>query len=351
MNEGKRVILHITFDGVYFDQIYPRFEEMVDYENRYLLHSLGPKRPFRFIKNSDKIICVESLEEWGHIIGDPSIDIIYLHGLWYTYFKAFDFIRPNVIVMWWCYGMEIYENSLRWPPLLPLKILKPKTHQFYLTNMMSLRLLAKEVSRAFPRLTIFFIKAYNLVKGNRINELEYVLKRIDYAFTPLEMEMNELKKRYPFFRAKPFRIDLLVEKDFVPVHSSVGSILLEHSANITNNHLDIIKDIKRKKLDFNKRIIYIPLSYGEKKVAQRVKKDARFEDADVRCLMDPLPYKDYNDMISSCTHAIFGMIRQSGLGNIYLCLRKGIKMFFYKDSILYKHFKAQGFYVFSIELV
>ena len=53
--------------------------------------------------------------------------------------------------------------------------------------------------------------------------------------------------------------------------------------------------------------------------------------------------------MSGCTHAIFGMIRQSGLGNIYLCFRKGIKVFLFKDSILYKQFKTDGYHVFSIE--
>ena len=65
--------------------------------------------------------------------------------------------------------------------------------------------------------------------------------------------------------------------------------------------------------------------------------------------MEALPFEEYKKMIAGCTHAIFGMIRQSGLGNIYLCFKKGIKVFFFKDSMLYKQFKADGYHVFSIE--
>ena len=349
MNRDKRVILHITFDGIFFDQVYPKFEEMDGYENRYLLHNIGHNGSFRFIKNSQKVICADSIKKWAEIIGDPSVDIIYLHGLWPSYFKAFDYIRSDVIVMWWCYGMEIYESSLRWPPLLPLKIYKPITHRFLLKKKMGMKLLAKELSRIAPRLFIFSVKATNLLKGRRIDELEYVLSRIDYAFTPLDIEFEELKKKHSIIKAKPFRLYFFVDKDTVQKHNSAGNILLEHSANITNNHLDIIAAIKKKGIQLKGRDIYVPLSYGESVIASRVQKEARFEDAIVHCLMEPVPFDEYSNIISSCTHAFFGMIRQSGLGNIFLCLRKGIKVFFFKDSILYKHFKQQGFYVFSIE--
>lgn len=349
MNGDKRVILHITFDGIIFDQVYLKFEEMEGYENRYLLHDIGHNGSFRFIKNSQKVICVDSLKEWGGIVGDSSVDILYLHGLWPGYFKAFDYIQPGVIVMWWCYGMEIYENSLRWPPLLPLKLYKPITHRFLLKNKMGVKLLAKEISRIAPRLFILSVKATNLLKGRRINELEDVLSRIDYAFTPLDIEFEELKKRHPYIKAQPFRLGLSVDKDIVRKHNSAGSILLEHSANITNNHLDIIAAIKDKGFQLQGRDVYIPLSYGDPIIASRVQKEACFEGANVHCLMNPVPFEEYSNIISSCTHAFFGMIRQSGLGNIFICFRKGIKLFFFKDSILYKHFKNQGFYVFSIE--
>ena len=133
------------------------------------------------------------------------------------------------------------------------------------------------------------------------------------------------------------------------VHKYAGNVLLEHSANISNNHLDIIAVLKEKKIDFQDRNIYIPLSYGDERLADSVKKESYFMGAQVHCLTEMLPLNDYKEMVSGCTHAIFGMIRQSGLGNIYMCFKKGIKVFLFKDSILYKQFKAEGYYVFTIE--
>ena len=139
------------------------------------------------------------------------------------------------------------------------------------------------------------------------------------------------------------------EKEPLVFHKNTGDILLEHSANISDNHLDIIAAIKNKKLDLQERDIYVPLGYGVERLAERVKNEAKFDGANVQCLMETIPFNDYKEMLDSCSHAIFGMIRQSGLGNIYLCFKKGIKVFFFKDSMLYKQFKKDGYYVYSIE--
>jgi hypothetical protein len=163
------------------------------------------------------------------------------------------------------------------------------------------------------------------------------------------MELDELKKKQPFIKGKPYRLVGVANKDVLVIHNQMGHLLLEHSAHISNNHLDVLDSIKEKQLDFKGRNIYVPLSYGVKKLAERVKEESKFEGASVHCLMEPLPYKEYSEMMSSCTHAIFGMLRQSGLGNIYSCFQKGIKVFFFKDSLLYKYFKSEGFFVFSIE--
>ena len=349
MNGDKIVILHLVFDGILFDRVYSRFEQMENYENRYLYGSLNQEYKIKYIKNIDKIRRTNSLEDWGKIVEDPQVDIIYLHGLWGDYLKAIDFIRKDVVVMWWCYGKEIYENCFGWPPLLPLKIYKPNTYRFVRNTWKGRSLLTNIFSYRHPNLYSSMKKGYNFMLGRKDDKLRRMLSRIDFAFTPLETELIELKKRHPYIKAKPFRLQGPVVKESMEVHKNTGNVLLEHSANISNNHLDIIAILKEKKLDFQDRNIYIPLSYGDERLAESVKKESYFKGAQVHCLTEVLPLNDYKEMVSGCTHALFGMIRQSGLGNIYMCFKKGIKVFFFKDSILYKQFKAEGYYVFTIE--
>ena len=349
MNGNKKVILHLISDGVHFDQVYPQFEIMDNYENQYLFGSLNTDKEIRYIKNTEKLIRVDSLEKWGEFVSDPQVDVIYMHGLWSDYLKAIDYVRDDVIIMWWCYGMEIYESCFGFPPLMCLNIFKPRTYEFQeslggLRYKVKLNLILRR-----PRIYMLLRTINDIIHRRPKSKLKKMLSRVDYAFTPLEVELQELKKKHPYIKAKPFILRGLVGKGPLVVHKETGNILLEHSANISNNHLDIIAAIKNKKLDLRERDIIVPLSYGVSKVAERIKDEAKFEGANVQCLMEALPFNDYNKMLNSCTHAIFGMIRQSGLGSIFLCLRKGIKVFFFKDSILYKQFKADGYYVYSIE--
>ena len=349
MHGNKKVILHLVFDGILFDRVYQRFEQMEKYENRYLYCTLNTEYNIKYIKNTEKLIRVNSLENWGGVVENPEVDIIYLHGLWYDYLKALDFIRKDVVVMWWCYGKEIYENCFGWPPLLPLRIYKPNTYKFVRSTWKGRSLLTNSLSYRYPNLYSLMKKGYNFMLGRKDDKLRRMLSRIDFAFTPLETELIELKKRHPYIKAKPFRLQAPVVKEPMEVHKYAGNVLLEHSANISNNHLDIIAVLKEKKIDFQDRNIYIPLSYGDERLADSVKKESYFMGAQVHCLTEMLPLNDYKEMVSGCTHAIFGMIRQSGLGNIYMCFKKGIKVFLFKDSILYKQFKAEGYYVFTIE--
>ena len=349
MNGNKRVILHLTFDGILFDRVFPTFEQMETYENRYLLGELGSKKPLRYIKNTEKLIRVDTIEEWKKVVSDPQVDIIYLHGLWNDYLKAVDCIGDHVVVMWWCYGMEIYENVLACPPLLPQKLYKPRTHWYSLMHLGNLHNFTAELSYAMPKLYIMMIKLFYFIKGRKGNGLKRLLSRIDYIFTPLESEFVGLKRNNPGIKAKRYILRRPMKKGVLDIHQQTGSILLEHSANLTNNHLDILAAIKKKSIDLIERNVYIPLSYGDKKLANRVKEKAVIKGANVHCLMEPLSYNEYTDLMSGCTHAIFGMLRQSGLGNIYLCFQKGIKVFLFRDSILFKQFKNDGYYVFSIE--
>ena len=241
MNNGKHVILHIVFDGILFDMVFPRFEQMQEYENMYLLGSLNLDKELEYIKNKEKVIRVGSLDAWGKIVNDEKIDIIYLHGLWSDYLKAIDYIRNNVKVMWWVYGMEIYENCFGFAPLMRMEIYKTRTLQFQLNKYNSFR------SRFRNRLIHKYPQIYDLLQTikNRVsgkpNRLKRMLARIDYAFTPLPIELEELKKKNRYIHANPFRIQGTRTQEPLVSHKSVGHILLEHSANISNNHLDVIE--------------------------------------------------------------------------------------------------------------
>ena len=83
MENNKKIILHIIPDSVFFNILSERFDQMIGYKNIYLFNLFGKISPIRNIKNISNIIIAENEEEWGKIVGNPNIDIIYFHGLWF----------------------------------------------------------------------------------------------------------------------------------------------------------------------------------------------------------------------------------------------------------------------------
>jgi hypothetical protein len=348
MNRGKKVILHIICDSIQFDNVYLPFEEMEGYENRYLFKDIGvDKSQLKFIRHTDKVICAKTLGEWGEIISNSENDIIYFQGLWKSSLKAIDYIRKDMVVMWWCFGQEIYDNEYGWAPLLPIRLYKPRTYLFVLRHSKTVRsLLSKSVSCLSPHLFDALQSVRYHIQGKRKIHKE-MLSRIDYAFTPLPIELDEMKKRHPYLKAKPFTLRRFTAQIPFHFHEEPGHILFDHSAMSNNNHLDLLPRVK--KLHLAGRTVYIPLSYGNRYVADYMKQHASFDGAETQVLTEVLSKSEYLDLLCNCSHALFGTIRQSGLGNVNILLRKGVKVFFFEDSMMYKHFKREGFFVFSIE--
>lgn len=346
MENNYKVILHIVFDGILFDGVSNRFDQMIGYKNIFLLNVYGVNLSLKYIENGAKVVIAKDEEEWGNIINDPNIDIIYFHGLWAESAKAVKFITNKAIVIWWCYGMDIYENVLGIAPLVPIKLYKPKT--FWLVTKRNIKI--HRFTSGF--LSYFFPKAYNYIMRikypERTKSIYRMAARMDYLFTPLPLEYDEVKRYNNFITAKPFRLYNKPTQISCPVqHSSVGNILVDHSANITNNHIDIFH--KLKKVTINRRTLIIPISYGVSYIQERIKQYNNFKGAETIFLENPIPFIDYVEILKSCSHAIFGGIRQTGLGNIFLCLRLGVKVFLFKDSITYKYLKKTGYRVFAIE--
>ncbi len=347
--EGKeKVILHITPDIIWFDKIYPNFEKMEGYKNIYLLDCINTdKSRLCYIKSTEKVICASSLEDWGKIIGDSRNDVIYFHSLTKYSIAAVNFIRKEAVVMWWCFGYEIYENAFGRSPLLPVKVYKPRTFRYYLKHSKSFKSFVSRIMvNKIPRLYDIFMSVGCGVVG-KTNIHKKMLNRIDYAFTPLPIEFEELKKRHAYIKAKPYRLRGSAVQWPFDYKEKEGNILFEHSSMLSNNPFDLLYSMK--KLHLNGRNVYAPLSYGNVGLVDFFKKNDNIAGADIHVITEMIPANEYIQLISNCSHALFGMIRQSGLGNAYIMLRKGVKMFYYEDSIMYKHFKREGYYVFSIE--
>jgi hypothetical protein len=105
-----------------------------------------------------------------------------------------------------------------------------------------------------------------------------------------------------------------------------------------------------KKLDLKDRKIICPLSYGDNDYKNHIvyKGKDLFPEAFIP-LCEFMDLQDYLKILSSCSFAVMGHIRQQAGGNIVSMLHFGAKVFFYPESPMYRFFKKEGAFVYDVK--
>lgn len=330
-------ILHIFPDDKFFDSQSIIFDLIEDVENIYLYYTPCKEYKFKYIKLVNKLTIVNKKKDYHRYFSDPSIDIIYFHSLNPLYYSLFKHIDTKKVVAWWSWGYDVYGLIFGLKPLLDINLYKPLTQEFLRKrDRLNLKLKAKNI-------LLYVLKPY--LK----NLQSKVISRIDYCKTVLPIEYDLLRKN-EFFKARIFFYKFDSNKCFNQKHISSGNILLGNSATPTNNHLDILDSLSKIKIKANE--IIIPLNYptNEIKYKTSIKNTLKKQPHKVHILENFMTRDDYNNLLDSCTHAIFGHLRQQAVGNVNISLQKGMKIFLYKDSIVYKQLKKAGYYIYTIDL-
>jgi len=137
--------------------------------------------------------------------------------------------------------------------------------------------------------------------------------------------MNEAQHEYV--------LKLLEKKGkFVPKIQT--RILIGNSATASNCHIEVLDKLKKFK---NEEIeIICPLSYGDKAYAEKViAYGQRIFGRNFCPLLDLLEQNDYIDVLDSVDIGIFNNNRQQALGNIYVLLELGKKVYLRKDTSMW----------------
>lgn len=337
-------ILHIIKDEKFFDSVSDFFDNLTGVVNIYIFHS--PKNyKFKHVKYVNKLKIVHSLKEYHSYFSKEDINIIYFHSLGFDKYYLYKYIDNTKIVIWWAWGYDIYYSVAGvLPPLINIELYKAKTRKIIEKN----------------KRTNIYVIIYNSLRSvkHKLMHVYYsflqkkMISRIDY-FTPvLSSEYEYLSHQVPFFRAKPFMLNSGPGKaSFIfKYEGKVGNILLGNSFTYTNNHFDILQKLKFINIDRNRKVI-IPINYGNDYNGDKKKfiyEAQKYIDNGLY-LDNYLPKEEYNNLYDSVSHIIMGHVRQQAIGNIIMAITRGVKIFLYKDSVAYKHYKTLGYIVFSIE--
>ncbi len=329
-------ILHVFRDDKFFDVTSGVFDALEGVENLYYFHAPDPAHKFRFIRRTDRVKVFNSKEDYVRNFSDPDIDIIYFQSMHHSVFHLFQHIDPAKKVIWWCWGYEIYSPSRLLPPLLPIKCYGALT-----AKQVRKKLWSKYNLLRYPYWILRYFHDIRLRKK--------VISRVDYFSPVLPIEYDLLRAACPYFRAKPFMMRGAgwAESPYCPPHKTAGNVLIGNSLTHPNNHLEIFEIIRPFRLKGQQYIL--PVSYGGEYGFTEIKRLANLPEGSTRWLEGFMPREEYDALFAGITHAIFGHLRQQALGNIYICLSRGVKIFFFKESLIYKSLTADGYAVFTIE--
>jgi hypothetical protein len=172
-------------------------------------------------------------------------------------------------------------------------------------------------------------------------EIEFISTVLPYEFEIIKKEFNLTAKYIDYnYSVNKFNSDLSMPLG--------DSILIGNSATLSNNHLDIFDIIK----NTNSKMI-VPLSYGAygyQDYKERViyQGNKLFKD-NFHAIKSFLPIQEYDKILMSCNTMIMYHIRQQALGNIYMALYLGMRVFLNKKSITYKYMNDIGMIIFELE--
>lgn len=327
-------LLHITIDDKFFDSIYQKFDEDDRIENSAICLVNDGFNGFKYINNINCVVPLCGRTQIKNFLNNNIYDVVYFHSLHAKHWWIINHIPKDKVIIWWAWGYDLYYDWRGCSSHIKVNLLKPLTKKIVKDDRNILRKLLE---------SIFF----HFVSGPWLNRQfsKNIVNRIDYFQPVLHIEYN-LMKQIKNFRAKEFYYP-----SKLPTSTYIGQrrnqILVGNSGTPSNNHLDILKKISRYNIDL-KRVI-IPINYGDKVYIKNLTMELEKNYSSVNLIKDFMSKDSYFDMISSCSHAIFGVMRQQAMGNIYRMLMDGVKIFLYKDSIPYQYLTCVGFRIYTIE--
>ena len=321
-------LIHLCNDEKFIDIAIDQFERLHNVKSVFVVCS---QTSLKYVKSRNVVILDENEKILNFIERNPC-DFVVLHSLYVALVDVSKICHP---IIWNSWGMDVYSDkyAVRKRAIV-LSLYKPLTRNFINENLT----LGQKVKRLLSP----------LYKWRYVNNLRH----IEYVSTVFPEEYNFIKKIKDDIKFFPFRYINICDEASVKspsVEFKERFVLLGNSLDLTNNHLDVLSMLEMRK---EKMTVVMPICYPQKneKYKKRLLEFARsLHYVHVMPITEFMPIQDYVGLISQCSCAFFGHIRQQAVGNITEMLKNGSKVFLYRDSFAYKHYASMGCKVYCIE--
>ena len=126
-------------------------------------------------------------------------------------------------------------------------------------------------------------------------------------------------------------------------------IVVGNSASRTNNHLYVLKCLEKAKLEDIPLSLFLSYGDDERYKADVITKYVKSYEHNVCFITDFLSLDDFNHVLLSATHFIYGNWRQEAVGNILTALYLGGKVYLSRKNPLLEDFREKGFLIYCLE--
>lgn len=334
----KLKLIHICNDEKFIDAAINQFATFETVESLFFI--VAKNRSVSLVKKiNSNVIIFGTIQEAVQKANASDAHAVVLHSI---FFRISDLSKLKTPIILCCWGKETYydinDNEKK---IILLDLYKPKTRTLLQTAKSNRPLIEKIKS---------FIKKFGIYQL-RNRQYKHFFQKLIAISTVLPEEFALIghpeKMRFPlrYMSLKPQRRTIQTRNR---AEGTTPRILVGNSLNATNNHADILEKLN----SLGKKIeVVLPISYGGKEPYKKALKEfvSHLENIIPIYLDSFMERIEYQKILDSCDAAIFGHIRQQAVGNISYMISYGYKVFLYKESVCYQHFKNLGCTIFTID--
>lgn len=326
-------ILHIIDDDKFIDLLLPRyFFDGCENEIVYIKDECTYKGKYRSIVRW-VLPFSKKLED---VFSEPSkFNIIIVYSLNNSKALFVNSIQHKPVIIWHFFGTEIYNKT------------ELRKYNYSAATSRMITANTKPVLKAsITKVKVTFRRIFNS-NDTPQSEIDKAMLACDYFLWYNKDEYDYLKSHLPIL---PEFLQLPVTTIYPePDYSAKDKLkmLVGNSSAPGNNHIDTFSQLQE--LQYKGEVI-VPFGYGYdavyKKNLLRIIKDLTL---DVHVLGTFMPYEAYLHLLDTVTTAVFNSYRQMALGNIFMLLFYGAKIYLSERNPTYPWLKKLGFHIYSTE--
>ncbi len=331
--DGKKVNLHLMYDSQYCDKFIHFVSEnfSADEHKFIIIHNRNEKLKLMNISEIENVEIIDlryELDKLLYYIEDCSrIFTHYLMDYFCEIVCRFNIEKP---IYWICWGGDFYNY-------IDLQMYDNMTGEI-------LHGLGIDINKKINKNNIYYIYR------------KTTLRKISKILTNSEIDFNEIKEKF-VTNAKFTIFNYPNPVDFADIEKSNKKIiskkynfkkkfkyliLLGNSANPSNNHIEVLNELKKiNSKDFG---VIVPLSYGRinSYVDVIIKKGKELLGDKFIPITEYIQSEDYFEILKQVDVAIFNHNRQQARGNIRILLHLGKKVYVKSTITTYAYFNSIG---------